>query len=549
MSTENEWAASMIGRTLDGQYRHDGILGEGAMGVVFRGTNLAVEKAVAIKMMRKETFAEPDAVERFKREAKVWSQLNHPSIAQVFDFGLQDEMPYLVMELVDGDDLSDVLDREGPLAPLRAIAVMRQLASALEEAHRLGVVHRDIKPQNMMLLRYKPGGRLVLKVLDFGMAKQVGNKSMSLTAPGILVGTPKYVAPEQVTEKPKIDGRTDLYAAGVLFYELLTGQPPFVGTPHDVLFAHLGRQPEPLPESIPACVQEVVMKLLRKKPDERYQSAVDLEHALEACEDTMRGPSISSASNPVLTTSTIAKAIETRRGNRSGRRKLKDGTAPRYGLWGLLGGLTLSVAGLLALSTSLSLQRKVSTILPFYKVPQDETVAKELIRLQAEAQIRAWSTVLQGSEELTRSYGNSLLPAQANQVQTLRQKALLEQPLQPLFERFQAAVERKDAEEAIRLYGQLANDSIYRSIAEPTFNQLSESFVSMHLQRAMSLRADHRCPEFLAEVQKILDSMPGHPLARAEQRKECLPPSAEPPPLPPTGTAPVQTPVVPSSPP
>jgi len=549
MSTENEWAASMIGRTLDGQYRLDGILGEGAMGVVFRGTNLAVEKAVAIKMMRKETFAEPDAVERFKREAKVWSQLNHPSIAQVFDFGLQDEMPYLVMELVDGDDLSDVLDREGPLAPLRAIAVMRQLASALEEAHRLGVVHRDIKPQNMMLLRYKPGGRLVLKVLDFGMAKQVGNKSMSLTAPGILVGTPKYVAPEQVTEKPKIDGRTDLYASGVLFYELLTGQPPFVGTPHDVLFAHLGRQPEPLPESIPACVQEVVMKLLRKKPDERYQSAVDLEHALEACEDTMRGPSISSASNPVLTTSTIAKAIETRRGNRSGRRKLKDGTAPRYGLWGLLGVLALSVAGLLALSTSLSLQRKVSTILPFYKVPQDETVAKELIRLQAEAQIRAWATVLQGSEELTRSYGNSLLPAQANQVQTLRQKALLEQPLQPLYERFQAAVERKDAEEAIKLYGQLANDSIYRSIAEPTFNQLSETFVSMHLQRAMSLRADHRCPEFLAEVQKILDSMPGHPLARAEQRKECLPPSAEPPPLPPTGTAPVQTPVMPSSPP
>ena len=333
MSTENEWAASMIGRTLDGQYRLDGILGEGAMGVVFRGTNLAVEKAVAIKMMRKETFAEPDAVERFKREAKVWSQLNHPSIAQVFDFGLQDDMPYLVMELVDGDDLSDVLDREGPLAPLRAIAVMRQLASALEEAHRLGVVHRDIKPQNMMLLRYKPGGRLVLKVLDFGMAKQVGNKSMSLTAPGILVGTPKYVAPEQVTEKPKIDGRTDLYASGVLFYELLTGQPPFVGTPHDVLFAHLGRQPEPLPESIPACVQEVVMKLLRKKPDERYQSAVDLEHALEACEDTMRGPSISSASNPVLTTSTIAKAIETRRGNRSGRRKMKDGAGPRYGLW------------------------------------------------------------------------------------------------------------------------------------------------------------------------------------------------------------------------
>jgi serine/threonine protein kinase len=542
MSTENEWAASMIGRTLDGQYRLDGILGEGAMGVVFRGTNLAVDKAVAIKMMRKETFAEPDAVERFKREAKVWSQLNHPSIAQVFDFGLQGDMPYLVMELVDGDDLSDVLDREGPLAPLRAIAVMRQLAAALEEAHRLGVVHRDIKPQNMMLLRYKPGGRLVLKVLDFGMAKQVGNKSMSLTAPGILVGTPKYVAPEQVTEKPKIDGRTDLYAAGVLFYELLTGQPPFVGTPHDVLFAHLGRQPEPLPESIPSCVQDVVMKLLRKKPDERYQSAVELEHALELCEDNLRGPSISSASNPVLTSSTIAKAIETRRGHRSGRRKLGESSGPRYGLWGLLGVLALCSGGLVALSSSLSLQRKLSAVVPLYKVPQDETVAKELIRLQAEVQVRAWSTVMQGAEELQRGYGSTMLPAQVTQVQALRTKALLEQPQQPLYERFQAAVERKDAEEAIRIYGQLNNDSVYRSLAEPMFNQLSEAFVSLHLQRAVSLRGEHRCPEFLAEVQKILDSMPGHPLARAEQRKECLPPSAEPTPLPQTGTAPVQTP-------
>jgi len=548
MSTENEWAASMIGRTLDGQYRLDGILGEGAMGVVFRGTNLAVDKAVAIKMMRKETFAEPDAVERFKREAKVWSQLNHPSIAQVFDFGLQGDMPYLVMELVDGDDLSDVLDREGPLTPLRAVTVMRQLAAALEEAHRLGVVHRDIKPQNMMLLRYKPGGRLVLKVLDFGMAKQVGNKSMSLTAPGILVGTPKYVAPEQVTEKPKIDGRTDLYAAGVLFYELLTGQPPFVGTPHDVLFAHLGRQPEPLPEEIPTCVADIVMKLLRKKPDERYQSAVDLEHALEACEDSLRGPSISSASNPVLTSSTIAKAIESRRGHRSGRRKLGDGSGPRYGLWGLLGGLAVCAVGMLALSSSLSLQRKLSSALPMYKVPQDETIGKELVRLQAEAQIRAWSTVMQGTEELQRGYGNTMLPTQASQVQALRQKALLEQPLQPIYERFQAAVERKDTEEAIRLYGQLSQDSVYRTIAEPTFNQLSEVFVSSHLQRAISLRAEHRCPEFLAEVQKILDSMPGHPLARAEQRKECVPPVAEQAPLPPTGTAPVQTPTAPISP-
>ena len=143
------WASSMVGRTLEGQYRIDGILGEGAMGVVFRGVNLSMDKAVAIKMMRKETFDTPDAVERFKREARVWSQLNHPAITQVFDFGIQDGMLFLVMELVDGLDLSDVLKQEGALKPLRAITLMRQLAAALEEAHRLGVVHRDIKPHRV----------------------------------------------------------------------------------------------------------------------------------------------------------------------------------------------------------------------------------------------------------------------------------------------------------------------------------------------------------------------------------------------------------------
>ena len=118
------WASSMVGRTLEGQYRIDGILGEGAMGVVFRGVNLSMDKAVAIKMMRKETFDTPDAVERFKREARVWSQLNHPAITQVFDCGIQDGMLFLVMELVDGLDLSDVLKQEGALKPLRAITLM-----------------------------------------------------------------------------------------------------------------------------------------------------------------------------------------------------------------------------------------------------------------------------------------------------------------------------------------------------------------------------------------------------------------------------------------
>ncbi|MBL9009420.1 MAG: serine/threonine protein kinase [Myxococcales bacterium] len=284
------WAQSMMGRTLKGHYRLEGILGEGAMGVVFRGINLAMGKAVAIKMMRRETFDTPDAVERFNREARVWSQLNHPVITQVFDFGVEEGQPFLVMELVEGVDLSEALKSEGTIDPLRAVQLVRQLASALEEAHRLGVVHRDIKPQNMKLLRYKPGGKMVLKVLDFGMAKQVNKVDQRLTAPGMLVGTPKYVAPEQVTENPVIDGRVDLYAAGVVFYELLTGSAPFVGTPHEVLFAHLGTPPKPLPETVPQFVADVVMRLLRKRPEERFAHAAALELALEECEMALRAP-------------------------------------------------------------------------------------------------------------------------------------------------------------------------------------------------------------------------------------------------------------------
>lgn len=284
------WAQSMVGRTLKAHYRLEGILGEGAMGVVFRGINLAMGKAVAIKMMRKETFDTPDAVERFNREARVWSQLNHPVITQVFDFGIEDGQPFLVMELVEGVDLSEALKSEGTIDPLRAVQLMRQLASALEEAHRLGVVHRDIKPQNMKLLRYKPGGKMVLKVLDFGMAKQLNKVDQRLTAPGMLVGTPKYVAPEQVTENPVIDGRVDLYAAGVVFYEILTGSAPFVGTPHEVLFAHLGTPPKPLPETVPQVVADVVMRLLRKRPEERFAHAAALELALEECEMALRAP-------------------------------------------------------------------------------------------------------------------------------------------------------------------------------------------------------------------------------------------------------------------
>lgn len=573
MSSRMGWAASMVGRTLDAQYRVDGILGEGAMGVVFRGVNLAMDKPVAIKMMRKDTFDTPDAVERFKREARVWSQLNHPAITQVFDFGIQDGMPFLVMELIEGADLSDVLKQEGKLKPLRAVALMRQLAAALEEAHRVGVVHRDIKPQNMKLLRYQAGGRIVLKVLDFGMAKQVGNKAQSLTAPGILVGTPKYIAPEQVTENPKIDGRTDLYAAGVLFYELLTGQAPFLGTPHEVLFAHLGSEPKPLPETVPLVVQDIVMRLLRKKPEERYANAALLDQALEEAEEAMRAggsglysgtsyPPVSAASAssgvPLASSTSLQPA---RYENSSGLRTPPPSLSPsmqsaparasavtpaprppppvaapppraalsRY-LWpGLFVLVMCGSAGFFyGLRHSLALQRTLAGTLKFYKVPQDEEVERALGVLQVAVQNRSWAAVLAGSEELQRRYNGTLMPAQQSELTAMRQEAISEQPMQDIYQRLEAAAQKHDHEEVVRNYGQLAADSVYRTMAQPAYDTASEAFVSSQLMLAAKLREHHQCAEFTAQVQKLLDTVPGHPLVRAEQRKPCTAAAAEP---------------------
>jgi serine/threonine-protein kinase len=585
------WAQSMLGRTLKAHYRLDGILGEGAMGVVFRGVNIAMGKAVAIKMMRKETFDTPDAVERFNREARVWSQLNHPVITQVFDFGVEDGQPFLVMELVEGVDLSEVLKSEGTIDLLRAVQLMRQLASALEEAHRLGVVHRDIKPQNMKLLRYKPGGKVVLKVLDFGMAKQVNKVDQRLTAPGMLVGTPKYVAPEQVTENPIIDGRADLYAAGIVFYEILTGSAPFVGTPHEVLFAQLGTPPKPLPETIPQMITDVVMRLLRKRPEERYAHAAALELALEECEMALRAPGAFSSGGyvPVVSPSgmilvpagsaasgalpggagspgagrgltgsktsgqqaatslppsndaAVAPAAPssqsaagapsvTSQGAIPGNSEadLRPLTSPLHrtlsgGLF--LGLMLLSAIAFYAVRHSLPLQRLLASWLPptVYKVPQDETVQARLRSLEGLREARQWNSVMTGVQELQQEYGATLLPDQLSLLMALQQKAAKELPMHELYERLVAAATRPDADEVIRLHALLSHESVYYGLSQGYYDVALEQYAAAHVAQAEQLRLAGRCNEFLAEIQRLLATVPSSAQARSLDKRECPP--------------------------
>ena len=283
-------AKALFGRVLKGQYVIGGVLGQGAMGLVFRGTQRGLEKVVAIKVMHLDGMHTREWRDRFEREAPAVSKIPHPGITQVLDFGIEGNMPFLVMEFVDGKELTDVLAQEGPMPPARALLIIRQLASALEEAHRNGIVHRDIKPQNLRLMRYTPGGQVFLKVLDFGIAKQLGDAPDKghLTATGAVMGTPMYMAPEQAGGH-KVDFRADQYAVGIVLYELLTGTVPFTGeTLTGVLVSHLTKPPPPLPRQVPEPLQKVVMRLLAKSPAERFADMAELDRALAACEPACR---------------------------------------------------------------------------------------------------------------------------------------------------------------------------------------------------------------------------------------------------------------------
>jgi len=217
----------MLGRTIASAYRIVELTGVGGMGRVYRAEQLALGRSVAIKVIHPQLSNDDLFAERFYQEARAASALNHPNTVSVIDFGrTEDGMHYLVMEYLQGQDLSQVL-LAGPLSIARACAIGVDMLSALSEAHVNGIVHRDIKPENLFVEHLR-SGRDVVKVLDFGIAKLATERSTTSTHGDELVGTPEYMSPEQVRGEP-VDGRSDLYATGVVLYELLTGKVPFLG--------------------------------------------------------------------------------------------------------------------------------------------------------------------------------------------------------------------------------------------------------------------------------------------------------------------------------
>src|SRR6266566_5888263 len=222
---------SLLGQTLAGKYRIDERLSEGGMGAVYRGTHILMDKKVAIKVLRPSLAADEKIVARFSREARAASRISHPHAVSVTDFGESaDGIVFLVMEYLSGKTLKQVIRQEGRLPLSRVVEIIRQVGGALDTAHSQGVVHRDLKSDNIMLL--STNGLDYAKVLDFGIAKiqeAEGDYNPGLTAPNLVIGTPLYMSPEQCSQSREIDARSDVYSLGVILYEMLVGHVPFTG--------------------------------------------------------------------------------------------------------------------------------------------------------------------------------------------------------------------------------------------------------------------------------------------------------------------------------
>src|SRR4051812_3498266 len=278
-----------VGKVIDGRYEIQARIGEGGMGVVYKARQTSIDRVIAIKMLNAQMAADPTWVQRFYNEAKACSRLQHPNTIRMFDFGQSaaDGRLFMTMEFLDGVSLREALSK-GPMAPQRVVKVLIQCCASLAEAHSIGIIHRDIKPDNVFLLNMA-GSPDFVKLLDFSVAKLLEGDRMKTQA-GVVFGTPQYMSPEQGRGLP-LDARSDLYALGILAFEMLTGNVPFNDeNPMTVIQMHLHGGVPPLPQTIPYSVQQIVRRALEKDPSRRYQSSGEMmQHCQQVFAEVSQG--------------------------------------------------------------------------------------------------------------------------------------------------------------------------------------------------------------------------------------------------------------------
>jgi serine/threonine protein kinase len=304
------------GTVLQNTYEVVRPIGRGAMGQVYEVRHARLSGRYALKLLTNEAAADPEFLQRFRREAQIVSRLRHPHIVQVIDFDQNAEgRPYLVMELLDGEDLAARIGRDGPLPLSRVVTVIGQIASALQTAHELGVIHRDLKPENVLILRASSSGGDFVKLVDFGISK-VKNASLRLTQERMMIGTPHYMSPEQARSQ-EVDERADQFALAAIAYELLSGELAFAGdNVPAVVYQVVHGQPPRLAGGgwISPAVDGVLLKGMAKWPGERYPSVTEFAAAFaEAARGLEEGVALRKPRPPAATTRRNERPQTTRR--------------------------------------------------------------------------------------------------------------------------------------------------------------------------------------------------------------------------------------------
>ncbi|HMA24774.1 MAG TPA: protein kinase [Gemmatimonadaceae bacterium] len=274
----------LIGRVIADRYLMLARIGEGGMGRVYLAEHVKMTRQCAIKVMNPSLVNDPDSLQRFAREASNAARILHPNVAAVFDYGEADKIVYLVMEYVDGESLSTIIARDGPLDPRRAIDIARQVADGLSAAHELGIVHRDLKPDNVILTHTR-GGKEIAKVVDFGIAKAIAEAPQdALTRSGLVIGTPEYMSPEQLLGDP-VDERADIYSLGCILYQMLTGAQAFTADTREQMIRRRLHEAPPhvrdIDPNLPRRLDTLIVHMLARSPTDRLASAAEARDQLD----------------------------------------------------------------------------------------------------------------------------------------------------------------------------------------------------------------------------------------------------------------------------
>ncbi|MDQ3801297.1 MAG: protein kinase [Acidobacteriota bacterium] len=349
-------SSALLGRVIDNRYRLDAFIGDGGMGYVFRATRLQLGDAVAIKILHPKNCGDSESVERFRREAQAAARLKHQNAVFIYDSGVtaDDNLCYIVMELLEGVTLRQIMRESGVLPPAQAVEIVSQIASALDQAHQLGIIHRDLKPENIFVQNRH--GQQQIKILDFGIAKicdvqqqqQQQQVTGNLTKAGFAVGTPRYMSPEQCLGE-ELDRRSDIYSLGIIAYEMLTGIVPFNSPTDGALYTqHISQPPPPLRSinlGVPVMAEQVVLRALDKNRAARPQSAGQFAQELRAA--------ITANNYPSYESQTVVTPLHTyQTGNTSAHHHIAAAAAPAAKSsklpYVLLGVLSVVLLGILA---------------------------------------------------------------------------------------------------------------------------------------------------------------------------------------------------------